>query len=158
MGMCGKGGGMGMGDGPGWMLGKGGGGCGGGEWKGEGGKRRERLSHVPITGRVKEWKSGFGWIVPFENIDHPAMQGSKLYVHLEDCESGHPPPIGSMVTFYVYQDRKGLGAESLRVTGPVDMEWVARQESSWRGGGGGGQWSSPSSDQSKSAEGIFAQR
>merc|ERR1719210_1550884 len=33
-----------------------------------------------------------------------------------------------MVTFFVYVDRKGLGAERLKVSGPVDLEWKARQE------------------------------
>lgn len=97
---------------------------------GWGQRRRERISPVQLTGRIREWKRDFGWIVPDERIDHPEMQGSRLYVHLDDTERREVPPLHAWVTFYLYCDKKGLGAEGVRVSGAPDLD-VDQQ---WFGG------------------------
>merc|ERR1719341_282892 len=147
----GGGGGAGAGDwssgGPGvadWGgYGQGGGGSGGSNGNnffqagggGRGGKKRgrERISQTEMTGRLREWRKDFGWIVPSEPIEHPQMQGGRVYVHQEDVEGGQPLPMGVMVSFHLYVDRRGVGAESCKVVGESDEttaanSWIKRED------------------------------
>merc|ERR1712048_1510440 len=68
-----------------------------------------------VTGKVKEWKGAFGWIVPDTSIAHPNAKkhGGKVYLAHEDVEvelSG----IGATVSFFVCSDSNGLGAMNVR--------------------------------------------
>mmetsp|Transcript_114029 Transcript_114029/g.209500 ORF Transcript_114029/g.209500 Transcript_114029/m.209500 type:complete len:900 (-) Transcript_114029:322-3021(-) len=100
---------------------KGGGGKGekGGGSKGEKGGpnlARERITEDVLGGTVLEWKGSFGWIEPFEEIDHPsaAKKGGKIYVHRNDLSAGATQlEPGEMVQFHAFADASGVGAEEV---------------------------------------------
>jgi len=93
-------------------------GCKGGKSRGKGGKgERKRISEELFTGEVVVWKEKFGFIAPHIELDtalHPraAKDDGKLYVNARDVEGGELVE-GQSVTFHVYDDGKGLGAEEV---------------------------------------------
>lgn len=73
---------------------------------------RERITQVPVTGDILEWKEKFGWVKPHAPIEH-AMAGKnkgKIFLSHKDF-TGSDPAVGSTVQFQVYADASGLGAE-----------------------------------------------
>merc|ERR1712048_628098 len=68
-----------------------------------------------VTGKVKEWKGAFGWIMPDAKIAHPGAQkhGGKIYLAHEDVEA-ELSGVGATVSFFVYSDGNGLGAMNVR--------------------------------------------
>merc|ERR1719253_372559 len=87
--------------------------------KAKGGKAsvRKRISEEIATGDVVVWREKFGFIAPHIDIDvsqHPnaAKQEGRLYVNAKDVEGGVLVE-GQSVTFHVYDDGKGLGAEEV---------------------------------------------
>lgn len=96
-------------------------GCKGGKARGKGGKgARKRISEDVFTGDVVVWKEKFGFIAPHIEVDpakHPnaAKHEGRLYVNAKDVEGGLELFEGQPVTFHIYDDGKGLGAE--QVTG-----------------------------------------
>lgn len=81
------------------------------------GKTGTRTKVMPnrLTGKVKEWKGAFGWIVPDQSISHPESKkhGGKLYLAHEDVEE-ELSGVGASVSFFVYSDGNGLGAMNVR--------------------------------------------
>lgn len=68
-------------------------------------------------GRVSSMLSHYGWITAFGIIDHPlaAKHCGRIYVHKKDIVCGHSLTDGDEVSFYLYVDNVGLGAEACRV-------------------------------------------
>jgi hypothetical protein len=56
---------------------------------------------------------GRGWIEPLQEIAHPAAGWNRGHIYLtkEDVLPGYALRPGDMVAFYLYADKKGLGAE-----------------------------------------------
>ncbi|CAK9105069.1 Acetate kinase (Acetokinase) [Durusdinium trenchii] len=77
---------------------------------------REKVSETPMTGEVVEWKENFGWVKPAGEVDHPSakQREGKLYVSKKDVTSGNMA-VGCKVSFMVYKDPQGLGAEEVQV-------------------------------------------
>merc|ERR1712187_9488 len=81
------------------------------------GKSGERAKVLPnrLTGKVKEWKGKFGWIVAEQKISHPEAKKNegKIYLAHEDVEE-ELSGVGASVSFFVYSDGKGLGARNVK--------------------------------------------
>lgn len=95
-----------------------------GKGKGEGKKNtgpsgpdlpRTRVSDVPVTGEVQNWRGKFGWIKPLEEVDHPDMSKHKgdIYVHQKDLIGAEELEKGQSVQFFLFKDPSGLGAEEV---------------------------------------------
>lgn len=83
-----------------------------------GAKKRQRVTEDLIGGTVLEWKGAFGWIEPFEEIDHPAAskRGGKVYLARREIKTGETElNPGDMVQFHVFADGSGVGAEEVEV-------------------------------------------
>jgi hypothetical protein len=65
-------------------------------------------------GTVLTMLSHYGWVWPFEPIDHPLMRkhSGRIYVQKCDILGGNMPSAGDIVSFYLYADNVGLGAEA----------------------------------------------
>jgi len=87
---------------------------------------RKRVSEESLTGKVKSWRGGFGFITPNEPIQHPLFTGS-LFLHKADIGEPDQLEVGKQVSFYLYADPQGLGAEECTVL-----------DSDGSGGSGGG--------------------
>jgi len=72
---------------------------------------RERVTGR-VTGRVISWKGPFGFIQPDSPVDHPmgTRRGGKIYLDQIDVEK-ELSGVGAQVSFFVYCDADGLGAE-----------------------------------------------
>merc|ERR1719453_110812 len=59
----------------------------------------------------------YGWLMLYGEVDHPSVQkhGGDVYIHKADIVDGETLCLGDIVTFYLYVDDKGLGAEECRV-------------------------------------------
>merc|ERR1719424_2149139 len=59
----------------------------------------------------------YGWLMLDGEVDHPSVQkhGGDVYIHKADIVEGETLCPGDIVTFYLYADDKGLGAEECRV-------------------------------------------
>lgn len=82
-----------------------------------GGATRERLFHSNrITGTVVNIGPTFGWLAPSSPIDHSAAKKHKgnVYLDIGEVEHGVRLRKGATVSFLVYVDRDGLGAERCR--------------------------------------------
>jgi len=71
---------------------------------------------------VLQWKRKFGWIEPDESLDHPeAFKNNwRIYVNVLDVSSGVLYS-GARVSFFVYSDGKGLGAEDVQLEGKKNV-------------------------------------
>lgn len=78
---------------------------------------RERITQMPITGEIVDWKGKFGWIKPHEQIVHKVGSKNKgnVYVHSKDVADGKTLEKGATVQFQAYADSSGLGAEEVLV-------------------------------------------
>jgi len=78
---------------------------------------RTRISEAPFTGTVVEWKGKFGWIQPAETIEHSkaAKHDGKLFVGMDDTPNAQGLPAGTMVTFHIWEDPSGLGADEINL-------------------------------------------
>eukprot|EP00927_Polykrikos_kofoidii_P012643 TRINITY_DN1546_c0_g1_i1.p1 TRINITY_DN1546_c0_g1~~TRINITY_DN1546_c0_g1_i1.p1 ORF type:complete len:352 (+),score=47.57 TRINITY_DN1546_c0_g1_i1:87-1142(+) len=79
---------------------------------------RKRASIAPISGVIKQWKGAFGWVVPLTPFKHPAYRG-QIYLHAKDLGGIHPSQLhdGLSISFMVYEDVQGLGADSIKIEG-----------------------------------------
>jgi len=68
-------------------------------------------------GEVLVMLGHYGWIMTFDDVDHAdtAMTAGRVYVHKRDVEEGASLAPGDVVSFYLYSDDQGLGAECCRV-------------------------------------------
>jgi len=83
----------------------------------------------------------YGWILPLQAIDHPAAlryQGW-VYVDAHDMRKGAVVRRGDHVSFYLYADEDGLGAEDCRRGAPGECGdgGAARRPEEEEGGGVG---------------------
>lgn len=64
-------------------------------------------------GEVLVMLGHYGWIKPSQEIDHPdsGKNGGRIYVHKRDIKSDVKLAQGDVVSFYLYSDDQGLGAE-----------------------------------------------
>mmetsp|Transcript_78052 Transcript_78052/g.226463 ORF Transcript_78052/g.226463 Transcript_78052/m.226463 type:complete len:312 (-) Transcript_78052:69-1004(-) len=75
---------------------------------------RKRVSDEKMSGKVKNWRGGFGFIVPDKQIEHPLFTGS-LFLHANDVDDPTQVEVGKTVTFFLYADPQGLGAEGCAI-------------------------------------------
>lgn len=75
------------------------------------GKRGERRCYC--QGEVLVMLGHYGWIMTFDEIDHPDVDktAGRVYVHKRDVAKGASLAQGDTVSFYLYADDQGLGAE-----------------------------------------------
>lgn len=68
-------------------------------------------------GEVLSMLSHYGWLMVYGNVDHPSVEkhGGDVYIHKDDVMDGATLCPGDVVSFYLYVDEKGLGAEECRV-------------------------------------------
>lgn len=73
---------------------------------------RKQVSSKRIVGTVHVWQKTWGWIKPVEELDHPdaGKTGGRVYIHQSDLRGDGNLEIGSDVSFFLYVDRRGLGA------------------------------------------------
>lgn len=93
----------------------------GGGGRGAGGKKkksteageRKRVSTAKVSGTVEEWKGKFGWIKPAAPFEHEKAKQNrgKIYLSMKDVPSGKEMKAGTSISFHVYADNSGLGAE-----------------------------------------------
>lgn len=79
---------------------------------------RVRVCEARSGGLVESWSNTFGWIRPFQKVNHPkaGKHGGKIYVHAKDVVGGFQVlPVGAPVEFYVFEDDAGLGAEEVNI-------------------------------------------
>jgi len=64
-------------------------------------------------GEVLVMLGHYGWIKPAQEIDHAdsGKNGGRIYVHKRDIKSDAKLAQGDVVSFYLYSDDQGLGAE-----------------------------------------------
>jgi hypothetical protein len=71
-------------------------------------------------GEVLTMLANYGWLMVYGDIKHPCANkhDGHVYVHKCDVTEGSLAP-GDVVTFYLYVDEKGLGAESCCLEKPA---------------------------------------
>jgi len=76
--------------------------------------------HV-FTGKIQQWNGSHGWILPLDNITHPLFKG-KVYLKSNDVDTTEPLKVGTLVSFSLYTDSQGLGAEHCKTADPDEIE------------------------------------
>jgi len=81
-------------------------------------------------GKVITMLNQCGWLMLYGEVDHPSVEkhGGDVYVHKDDVVDGETPCSGDIVTFYLYEDDNGFGAEKCIVAQraePVRVDEVA---------------------------------
>jgi len=74
------------------------------------GKRESLGDDTLYTGKIQTWNGSHGWILPLDTITHPLYKG-KIYLQSSDVDTKEPLKAGVMVSFFLYTDSQGLGAE-----------------------------------------------
>jgi len=69
------------------------------------------------SGTLQETKGHYGWIIPSQKIDHTDSRKHRggIYLDTRDIRPGSPLRKGDDVSFYVFVDKGGLGAEDVRL-------------------------------------------
>lgn len=77
--------------------------------------QRSLLSLARMSGTVVDWLGTFGWITPALPIDHvgASRHGGRVFFACEDV-ADVLNGVGSLVTFFAYQEPNGLGAMDVR--------------------------------------------
>lgn len=77
-----------------------------------------------VRGRVLTVLAYYGWIGPLQEIDHPSADKheGRIYFRLKDVGAGVRLAPGLAVSFYLYADDQGLGAEAVC---PTDLSFHA---------------------------------
>lgn len=65
------------------------------------------------TGEFLVMLGHYGWIMALQDIDHSEADrhGGRIYLRSSDLRPGYTPKQGDEVTFFLYADENGLGAE-----------------------------------------------
>lgn len=89
---------------------------------------RQCLCH----GEVLTMFGHYGWLVSSQPIDHPARckNNGRIYLHMRDVEGDLTLVEGDQVSFYLYVDDQGLGAEGCCLWGWSPEQACAAQERS----------------------------
>jgi len=68
-------------------------------------------------GKVLTMLSQYGWLMVSGDVDHPSTEkhGGDVYIHKDDVVDGVTLCAGDIVSFYLYVDDQGLGAEMCSV-------------------------------------------
>merc|ERR1712039_275571 len=66
------------------------------------------------TGQLTTWSGTMGWIAPMDTISHPQFKG-KIYLKGSDVLSKAGVAEGAILTFSLYTDSQGLGAENCKL-------------------------------------------
>merc|ERR1712217_380475 len=66
------------------------------------------------TGQLTTWSGTMGWIAPMDTISHPLFKG-KIYLKGSDVLSKAGVAEGAILTFSLYTDSQGLGAENCKL-------------------------------------------
>lgn len=82
---------------------------------------RSRVSGDLLKGTVKSWRGGFGFVTPAKPVDHPLFTGS-VFLHSKDVAEPEALAQGKKVSFYLYRDPQGLGAEECTLLDDDDEE------------------------------------
>jgi len=87
---------------------------------GERGSRR-----VMCTGELLVMLGHYGWIMSLMGIDHPDAEkhAGRIYLKGTDIRPGCNLAPGTVVTFYLYADADGLGAEDCHALDSVEAEF-----------------------------------
>lgn len=82
---------------------------------------RERVTSKRLQGTLVRWRGVTGFIKLEQDIDHPAFQKHKrqIYLHVADVQNGHEMQRGATVSFLIYADADGLGAEHTMLVSAV---------------------------------------
>jgi len=74
------------------------------------------------TGEFLVMLGHYGWIMALQDIDHPEADrhGGRIYLRASDLRPGYKPKQGDEVTFFLYADENGLGAEDCHI--PISKE------------------------------------
>jgi len=94
------------------------------------------------TGEFLVMLGHYGWIMALQDIDHPEADrhGGRIYLKATDLRPGSTPKQGDEVTFFLYADDNGLGAEDCFVTSdphppqpptPPRKQGYSRPKTSW---------------------------
>jgi len=91
------------------------------------GARGSRLSLC--RGEVLTMLSHYGWLMLFGNVDHPSADKHEghIYVHKNDIVNDMALAPGDVVSFYLYVDDKGLGAEECSLETRPSDRWHPRR-------------------------------
>jgi len=84
----------------------------------------------------------YGWIMALQDIDHSEADrhGGRIYLRASDLRPGYTPKQGDEVTFFLYADENGLGAEDCFATHdphppqpptPSRRQGYSRPKTSW---------------------------
>jgi len=84
----------------------------------------------PCRGEVLVMLGHYGWIMTFDAIDHAdlAKTAGRVYVHKRDVADGASLSQGCVVSFYLYADDQGLGAECCQVEKRAPWDFSADAE------------------------------
>lgn len=68
-------------------------------------------------GEVLQMLANYGWLMLYGDVDDPSIEkhGGDVYIHKDDIVDGETLCAGDIVSFYLYSDDKGLGAEMCTV-------------------------------------------
>lgn len=92
------------------------------------------------TGEFLVMLGHYGWIMALQDIDHPEADrhGGRIYLRATDLRPGCTPKQGDEVTFFLYADENGLGAEDCYSTNdphppqpPEPRKQGSRLKSNW---------------------------
>jgi len=85
-------------------------------WREDGPRRL--LGKSRVHGVLASWSGrshGFGWIVPEEAVDHPSAKMHRGRVFVSSRDADYDLMVGDQVSFRLYSDANGLGAEDCRI-------------------------------------------
>lgn len=82
---------------------------------------RNRIVGDLLKGTIKSWRGGFGFVIPAKPVDHPLFTGS-VFLHGNDVTEPQELREGKKVSFYLYRDPQGLGAEECTILDDDDEE------------------------------------
>lgn len=114
--------------------------------KGKGGAAgaREVVSGSRVNGTIVEWKGNHGWVQPFYPVNHPdAAKKPYIFMSVTDIEQ-ELDDMNPLVSFVVYSDGTGLGAQEVRQAGVGGFAGYGARSvqiakaSPWMAAGGGG--------------------
>jgi hypothetical protein len=79
-------------------------------------------------GEVEKMLEHYGWILLYGAVNHPlaGKRGGRIYISKDDVLPGKTLQVGDIVTFYLYADEMGLGAEVCDVEQPASARFCGQ--------------------------------
>lgn len=79
---------------------------------------RKRVSYKKLKGEVTRWGGKFGFVRIEDEFSHPKLPAAKtIYMSALDLVDMESVKLGQKVSFFVFEDSEGLGAESVTAVG-----------------------------------------